>query len=221
MNYAAVCAKIKAMSAHTTNELLPLNRIYTRIKPFIFEKSLRDYIELLFGLPEKPGDEQLTGLPSHFLLIWKKQNQLDMVNRKIMNRIVGTQIDLMNILWMHRLKHYYNIVGERTYGFLVPVHHRLTPAVIKEMADSKDSPSLLGIVTASAYREVFRDFSYPEQGISREIAREYAKASRAHPNSLATICGFLFEKERELKNTKIAHMRESYGLPAEAHTELF
>jgi len=151
------------------------------------------------------------------------QNKLDAKTRQTSAKIIGTQVDLMNITFLYRLKNYHGVFGNDSISYLVPIHHKLHPEIIKTMADAADTSALIKILNTKLkiYANVFNEFKNPEQAMSQKISAEYAAAARSHPFSLAAICGFLHDTNREIKNTIITQKRTSLGLPLPGPTELF
>jgi V/A-type H+-transporting ATPase subunit C len=176
MNYTAVNTKISAMGTGDEN--------YKRIVAWLPSKGLRDFIQLM--MPGKTRD-----IPD-YLHLWKRIKQLDGSNRRALLPLVGMEIDLVNIVWMFRLKRYYGISGDKTYGWLIPVVYRLTQEQTRQMGNTQDDKGLLALLKQTPYGTVFADFDKPEQRMFSILEGQYKKTARLYPQSLAPVCDFLF-----------------------------
>jgi V/A-type H+-transporting ATPase subunit C len=182
---------------------------------WLHEKGPRNFIASLF--PEAGPPRGI----NEYLSLWRKTNVLDKTNRPILRSLLGMEIDLHNIVWMYRLKRYYGVYGDGTYGFLIPVRHRLVPEMTKRMADAKDERRLLSVAAEGPYSRVFPHFERPEQLLYQALAAHYKKEAKAHPHSLAPVCGYLFAKQMEARNLTAVTEGLRYGLtPAEIQTRL-
>jgi hypothetical protein len=178
MKYTAVNTKVHAMGADGDCQ---------RVVAWLHDKKIRDFVQLM--MPERIPNRDIPD----YLLLWKKLNRLDKKNRRVLHPLIGTEIDLRNMIWMYRLKRFYNVAGDATYGRLIPIRYRLTEALTREMVDSKDEKNLHNRVALSPYAAVFPSFERPERLMYRALSALYKKAARYHPHSLAAVCAFLYE----------------------------
>lgn len=195
----AVNAKIKAMKP----KLLTVND-YKKIfssKEIPHLKSLEeDTLRILHYIHDRPLKmfmySYAMGLKirskEHYMNLW--QNVMD--KQKSMKPIIGTEIDLQNILWIYRLKKFYGIYGEVTFGYLTPINYRLSNECLKHMVACKDVNSFLKELEKSQYNKVFDDFKNGELKIISKIKYEYSNKQEAIPLT----CGYLFNKYIETKN---------------------
>ena len=173
MKHAALTVKILSRRAghrHSDSSLIR----------FLAQKSERKFVS---AFVKKPKDLQ------YYLSLWRGMNMLDTANRKAMTRVIGTEIDLKNIVWLYRLKRFYGIFGDKTYGFLIPIRHRLSGDVLAKMAACKDVRSLQAAVSDTIYDNVFGDFVQPEQQLANAVKKLYkVEGRRSH---IALLCGYL------------------------------
>ena len=201
MKYDAVNAKIKAMSAKLPDsmpmDIDALKEDAIRICRYIPDKNLRGFITQLAAPPEKDIH--------YYIAQWKRLTKLDRANRHVLRGILGAEIDITNILWMYRLKKYRRIYGNATYGYLIPIRHRLTRAATQRMADCETAKALREEIAACPYA---KDISFtaqkgqsdnkeskrltPEQQLAHAISKRCQTAAKRYPNSLAPAVSYIY-----------------------------
>ena len=227
MNYAAITAKLKAMRSQLlskteyetlcnmkdtaslinclkekyayqdmSNDLYrglinAYNKDYLRISRYIYERPLIHFLKSVKG----PTRDL-----SFYIKTWRLINRLDKKNKLPMLRIFGTEIDLLNIYLIYRLKTYYQVPNNSIYGYLLPMGYRLNPKSVTNMITCENEKTLLNEVQLGPYKGVFIDFLNPEPATSRATLKQYQRESLNYPHSLVPICCYLFEKETEIKN---------------------
>ena len=229
MNYAAINAKLKAMSARllkpqdyeaisqmdTAEDVIAwlgappehkhINDAATRICRYIPDKTQKDYVRAM-AAPSGEGSFQ------YYIAQWKRLGHLDKSNRIALRDALGAEIDLNNILWMYRLKRYHRIKGNETYGYLVPIRYRLSHEATQRMADCPTPKALLDEVAYGPYKtdivisqaQAFNNGPYtgqstPEQALAKAIQKRYETAARRYPNTLATALAYLYKKKLEMQ----------------------
>lgn len=164
-------------------------------------------------------------LDIHFYTnIWKNvKKNFTGDDRTVLLDLIGTEIDLQNIMWIYRFKNSYDIENSLIYSFLVPIHYHVHKDYIIKLAQSNDIEDFRKILDTGPYKHFFDKFNLAS---SEEIASEiknptakdvsksfsfgncyfdfmlnkHLKWYRKHPKSMASIMLFLFEKEWEANN---------------------
>jgi len=178
-NYALV-AKVMAMRANLKHNPESLLR-------FLHKKSEKNFVkEFLTGLESDVQDLQ------YYLNLWRGAKRLQKPHSTAMQRILGTEIDLQNIIWAYRLKKYYGIFGDTTYGFLVPIRHRLPANIFSHMVSCQSADGIQAILSGTIYRDTFGDdFSSAQKCLTNAAkARYLAEGRHSH---IALLCGYLYE----------------------------
>ena len=203
----AVSTKIKAMRANllTTDALenicktgnipedLGLMHDLAKILGYA-DKPMRDYLKRVY-VPALKSSE-IPALPRQ-----KKSASLE--------RVIGTEADLRNILWMYRLKKYHNTHGDAIFAHLSPGGHKLRPPEILRLANAKSLEDFAQIVAHSFYGKVFaEDFSRSEQKITNAIRQSFRKENE----TIAVVCGYLFARHLETKNLLAIAKGKAHGL---------
>jgi len=179
MGYTAVNTKIRAMG-----------------KRF----GIKDLDRILLWLPDKPSRDLLTAMMferergiTGYLLLRRALRYACKADRRALTSLAGMEADLCNIVWMYRLKKYYGVTGDATYGRLIPIRYRLTEEMTRRMVSAKDEEGLLAIVSQGPYAAVFPSFERPERLMHQALVKQYNKQARLHPNTLAPVCAYLYE----------------------------
>jgi V/A-type H+-transporting ATPase subunit C len=152
----------------------------------------------------------------YYMHLWQRQNKyLDNTNKKAMAQINGTEIDLRNILWVHRLKSYYNINESEIYAYLIPVNYRLRKEQLMRMAEAKTPEDLWAEIKASPYGDAFDEEKTIEAGFDHAMDLAYQRSQTQFKDSLALAIGYIHLKEREIKNITSLLEGVRYGLKQE------
>ncbi len=130
-----------------------------------------------------------------------------------MTRIIGFEIDLRNIMWVYRLKKYYNVTRGMLVAALVPIKYKLPHVSLMRMVDAADTGGILAEISEGPYKNVIKDFENPERDFKRAMRRAYCNEILQHPFSVASAAGYIFEKAEEINNITTALEGVRYNLP--------
>ncbi len=115
---------------------------------------------------------------------------------------IGSQIDLLNIGRIIRLKEYYNADAKMISEQLLPFHFKLNFALTQEMIAAKNAEEVYEIIKKTSYAKLFSEhkFSFIEQ-YEYEIVLEISKtAMRSGTPSISIPVAYFNLKEIEIKN---------------------
>jgi len=173
MDYHGINAKVRAMR----NKPAPFEDTLKRLRLFVCDTQARRVL----SLATEPD----------YLKAWAfiKSLPAGSQERKALELIKGTEIDLVNISRIYRMKRYFPS-GE-VYPQAVGVTDRLTVEQVKEMSESAGLAEFFVAVRGTAYAGLgFEDI---EDEIFREMLGVYAKAARRYRESMAGVLGWLYE----------------------------
>ena len=128
-----------------------------------------------------------------------KQN-LNKKNLRLLKNIIGTEIDLTNIVWAYRLKTFYNIIGTEIYSYLIPYSYRLRKQKLMSIAETKSSEELINEIESTPYGRAFAGCHNLEEVRLRETLRVMKFSSRRFPGSVVPTLAYLFSKQLEINN---------------------
>ncbi len=150
--------------------------------------------------------------------IWKSQNKN--LSKKDLNAqmaINGMDIDIHNIMYIYRLKKYYNIDKDRIYTNLIPINYRLKQNKLEDLIDAVSEEDFLDYVRKTCYKDVFDGYfmNDPELSYYKFMYKIHLDAERKDPFSLQKVTAYFYKKGQEVRNliTLIECVR--YGLRPE------
>ena len=153
----------------------------------------------------------------YFSMIWKQNSkQTKGKTKSLLARSLGSQIDLLNMMWIYRAKKYYQMSEASTYTLLIPVTYKLHDSDIRAMVAAADERALEEAIQKTYYGKRFMklDSRELETVYDRFLRKVYTEEKRQNPYSLAVITGYLYDKEQELDKLTTVLEGVRYGLPA-------
>lgn len=188
-------------------------------------ENLRDteYYPPLSKLKEKPNitlfDYDLALDQYRFQKLWKcRKTFLNKTEQAVFTRDYGSKIDLLNLQWIYRAKKYYHMEPVDIFNLIIPIHFRLSTALVKEMVEAPTPEDFLNAIHKTSYAKHggFLEHHTVEQMYRQCLKQLYTADAKKNPYSIATINSYLFKKEEELERLTTAIECVRYGLsPAE------
>jgi V/A-type H+-transporting ATPase subunit C len=141
----------------------------------------------------------------------------DKADQALVKNSVGRETDMLNLLWVYRAKRYYQAPNELIYSLIIPMYHRLSPALIKELAQTETEAQFQEILRKTPYARAFEKSAgeFYEQSYERFVYDLHRKMWRAHPFSIMNAVSYLHFKEIEIKNITSVIEGVRYELPPE------
>lgn len=163
------------------------------------------YFELLKRADEASSDYfsiamMLDGY--YYRSLWKaKDKYLDKSEKGYFEELMGSIIDMLNIMWIYRGKKYFNFDSELIYTYLLPVRYRLSKEQTTEMAKADEPEKVIAAIADTKYAKLF---AYREQGYfieeiyHRMVFEESRRIFRDYPKTMAAVFAYLHLKEYEI-----------------------
>lgn len=115
----------------------PMKKIMTLDNPRLFDYEMS--LDLFF-----------------FNYIWNHQEHfVPKGEKKFFTNAFGSQVDLLNILWIYRMKHYYTVSNSQIYAFLIPIYYNLDRSTIKAFVEAENDDVFFGILNSCYYGRVY------------------------------------------------------------------
>lgn len=126
------------------------------------------------------------------------ENLYDLVSEhKNLRKIVGSEIDLLNILWIFRIKKYYDFKIEDLKKILIKRYYKIKPDLIDELINSKTYEDLLKIMEKTVYKSIFLDENSIEENMDRYLYNISKKIFQNDIWSIAYILAYINMLEYE------------------------
>lgn len=144
-----------------------------------------------------------------FKYLWKKRRQFKGRELKSITEFVGTDIDLLNVLWIYRAKKYYKLKSAKIYELIIPVNFRLKNEQIKALVEAADDSEFMSVLEGTSFGKYFKEPLNSSDNLDKTynqvIHKLSSKEFNLEPYSLACVNTYLSEKSKEiLRLIKIA-----------------
>lgn len=222
--------RIKEMLRMLENEILPvfsekINDYYKKnmsidIAKLAGSKSVSGFIDNLKGSPYygmlsrlAANQESLNIFSAemtldvyYFSQVWRIIDKLlEKNDKKLVRESFGTEIDILNIMWILRCKKYFDMPKEVIYSFILPKRFRLRHEMLVSLVEANSADEVYSLLKKTPYRSIFEkeDF-FMEQYYYKYVNSLQRKLSRLMPYSIMTVLAYIHAKEIEINNiTKI------------------
>ncbi len=156
--------------------------------------------------------------------LWEKIDRLSGADRKIAAKLTGIEIDIQNINWVLRFKHYYNLPIAEIMNYLIPNGFQVTEDFVRRAYVSKDSRELLTglltryyqrIPTLKPTKEIISNLRMLESILWQFLINEIKRALQGFPFTIGTIIAYLKMRKIEFSNIVSILNGKKYNLSAE------
>ncbi len=126
----------------------------------------------------------------------------------------GTKMDLLNINWIYRSKHYFKMSTFDIYAHLINAHQHLQKTDIRALVESSSKEEFALTLKRTYYGKRFEECSVDnlEKAYGSIRHKVQKKAANREPYSIATVILYLYEKEHEIDKITTALECVRYGL---------
>lgn len=152
----------------------------------------------------------------YFKKIWKlKDHIMSGANLKAVTKIYGTQIDLLNLLWIYRSKKYYDVETGKILASIIPINYKLTKREVAALVEAVSVEDFMKQVQSTYYGKLTdaTNSDSLELLFLRMHEKLYDTCSSKFSTSMAPVLKFLYLKELELDmlTTSIECIRYKLG----------
>ncbi len=194
---------------------------------FLLAVKDTDYEKLInrmSGHGRLPYGDYAFGLDVYYYeTAWKQVKRIrDAKVRRILEILLGTEIDWQNIMWMYRFKRFYRMKPADIGARLIPVCWRLKKSELRRMAETESPEELKAIVERTSYfkgKEAAAALG-DETAFRKMMEHSYESVCRKYPMSLAPVLQYLYDKEQEIDLLTSILEGIRYQLPAREIKEL-
>lgn len=116
----------------------------------------------------------------------------DTVKKEVNSKkIIGSEIDLLNVLWIFRIKKYYNFESEKINQILIKRYYKLTPNIIKKIIQTNSFEEIREIMKKTTYKSAFTDEKNLEANIDKYLYGVNKRIFRNDMKSIAYILAYV------------------------------
>ena len=180
----------------------------------VYEKTIRKVYEL-----DSPTlfDYEMSLDLFFFNYVWDNKNKfIPKGECKYFLDSFGSQVDLLNILWIYRCKKYYQLDSELIYSDIIPIYYKIPRQKLGALIRTADLNAYLRAVKQTPYDALFGDLDnrFIEQNYSDLVLRRSRRLVKKYPFSIASVIGYLHGLEVEIHNITTIIESIRYGTSA-------
>lgn len=153
----------------------------------------------------------------YFRHCWKKRRQqFGGKELHVISDILGTECDLLNLLWIYRAKKFYNMTRSEVAAMVIPIYKRVKREQIAKLIETNDTGELIAEIGKTFYGRYLTAERFEHMQIDKVsraiVTKVYDKYYRTEPYSLAVMSSYMRAKRIEMNNliTIVECVRYSY-----------
>jgi V/A-type H+-transporting ATPase subunit C len=158
---------------------------------------------------------------NYWRTLWQDINQLTDQDRTQALRIVGSLVDMNNLMWAVRYRVYHNLSEEEIINYTLPLGYRVQDENIRAIAAGADIaqvvtrlyPELTGV--DALLQEPQRGLPELELQLQRYVAGQCEMAFAGYPFQVGIPLGYLILTEWEIQDLTVLVEAKSAHIPAE------
>jgi V/A-type H+-transporting ATPase subunit C len=156
---------------------------------------------------------------------------LDSRDKKKAQRIIGVEIDLVNINWIIRFKRFYNLPLEEVMSFIIPGGFNISEELFKDVYTSQapmrilqdivrsDYPGLETLLSSQATDSLSRLFLI-ERVLEQVLLHETRRMLLGYPFTIGIVLSYFIFKKNEIKKVRAILNAKQYRIPEERIKDL-
>lgn len=133
------------------NEITEETAFLELIKSEDYYKVFAEYEEIIENAPLEEIEVKLDKF--YFEKIYKLAKKYN----KNLLYLIGTEIDLLNVIWIYRSKKYFKYSENEIKEILIPINYKLSKKNIDDLINSEDFIDMKAGLNETKYRKVFSD----------------------------------------------------------------
>ena len=110
---------------------------------------------------------------------------------KNLKNIVGSEIDLLNIEWIIRIKKFYNFDTQRLLNMLINRYYKIKPNILKDIIEKNSFDDINSILNKTCYKNVFSSENDFEENTDTYLYKINYKTFKQDNISIAYIFAYI------------------------------
>lgn len=202
------------------------NTIFTDLKGLESIKNIDEFLKIINNTKYKKILKKYFENKDTEYSIFEIENELDKMylksiynsagNNKNLKKMIGAKIDFTNILWIYRMKKYYNFSEDKIEKSIIDINYALKKNQILLLVKAKNIEELNEILKKTVYSNIATDDIYElECNMKKYLHGLYIKNFKS--NLLSINCIYSYLNLVELENKDIISIIEvvRYGIDKE------
>lgn len=176
------------------NQITEETEFLELIKSEEYYKVFSEYEDVM---ENAPLDEIEVKLDKYYFE--KIYNLAKKVNKNL-QFLIGTEIDLLNIIWIYRAKKYFGYSVEDTREILIPVNYKINKRIQEELLNCIDFNEIKTVLENTVYKNVFLDENEIEYEKDKYLYNINRKIFRTKMFDISTVFSIINLTDIEIKN---------------------
>lgn len=193
----------------------------TSVREFLQATAGTPYFDVLSPPLSQPNIDLYT-LEMHldiyyFKHMWMiKDKVLHGEDREIIKESFGSEIDMINLIWIYRCKRYYNMDNDLIYTSIIPIHYKISKTSLAQKINTPDLQGFIKLAQQTRYAGLFDDLDtrFIEQNYANISHRRMRNLVKKHTFSIACAMGYVHFLELEITRIITAIESIRYGINA-------
>lgn len=176
------------------NEITEETEFLELIKSEDYYKVFAEYEEIIENAPLEEIEVKLDKF------YFEKIFNLSKKYNKNLLYLIGTEIDLLNIIWIYRAKKYFKYSENEIKEILIPINYKISKKVLEDLLNSEDFNDMKIVLNETKYRKVFSDESKIEYDKNKYLYDINIKLFRTKLFDICTVFCNINLLDIEIKN---------------------
>lgn len=181
-------------SINGINQIKEESEFLELIKSQEYYEIFKEYEEEIDNVPLEEIEVKLDKF-----YFYKVYNLAEKENKELQD-IIGTESDLLNIIWIYRAKKYFKYSDEEIKNIIIPVNYRLSKKVLKELLSVSNYEDIFEIIEKTNYKKVFQSESTLEHDKNEFLYKKYMKYFKTKLFNICTVFCNINLIDIEIKN---------------------
>ena len=126
-------------------------------------------------------------------------NEAKDYNKELVN-MIGTEIDLLNIITIYRVNKYFYYSEYETQKLLIPIFYKLNKNEVNELISSNSFDEMINILSKTQYNKIFKEENYMEHDKNQYLYKIYIKYFKEKLFNICTVFCNINLIDIEIKN---------------------
>lgn len=151
----------------------------------------------------------------YFSNLYKITNELNKKDENLIKKLLGKNIDLINLQWIYRAEKYYGLYPEEIFNYTLENGFKITPKKIKKLIYEVDSKNFIEEMESGQYSEIFKNLEEVQldRRISNFMLKEFKKAYKEDSLGFGTFILYIHLLEYEIRDIITITEGIRYDLP--------